>query len=1412
MFRKALVGCVATCVCAVLGLANILASASDIVLYAGDATNLRGNWTRVADSSAAGGQMLTSADRGWANTVGSQASPSDSFDFVFTAPAATTYHVWMRMRAQGNSKYNDSAFAQFSDAVDGYGAALFSIGTTNGLAVNLADSASAGSLGGWGWQDRAYWLSQPVTLRFASSGTHTLRIQTREDGVQIDQVVLSAGAYLTAAPGPVSNDTTIVAKPVTVTALPTPWSNQDVGATGLASSVSLASGTFTAAGSGADIWGTTDGFQFVSQPVNGDTQIVARVATIQNTNSYAKAGVMLRESTGAGAAHVLLDVRPNGSVEFMSRPSNGASTNYIAGGTQSLPGWLKLTRSGTTVTGWVSANGTVWTQIGTTSIAMTGTLAGLAITSHDTTLLNTSTLDSVIVGLPPAAPFSPTPNTGAAGVSTTASVTWSGAATSYDVRFGTTNPPALVATALTSGSYAPAAMANGTTYFWQIIARNAAGSTAGPVWSFSTLVPAPTTPVPTSPAAGSTNIATSTTLAWSATNATSYDVAFGTTNPPATVATNLAMPAFAPPALVNGATYYWQVTAKNAGGATAGPVSSFTTIIAAPGTPTPTTPTDGATGVALASSLAWSAAAATSYDVAFGTTNPPATVATNLATPAFAPPALVNGATYYWQVTAKNAGGATAGPVSSFTTIIAAPGTPTPTTPVNGATAVALTSSLAWSAANATSYDVAFGTTNPPATVATNLAMPAFAPPTLVNGATYYWQVTAKNAGGETAGLVSSFTTIIAAPVIIPTDIVLYAGDASSYRGNWALVADSTAAGGQAMSSVDKAWANTSGPLAAPADFFEFTFSAPAGTPYHVWMRMRAAANSKYNDSVFAQFSDAIDRNNAALYRLDTTNGLTVNLATDAAAGSLNGWGWQDRAYWLTQATTIAFAADGTHTMRIQTREDGASIDQIVLSSVTFLTTAPGSPTNDPTIVAKAAATVPPTPTTGAPTTYRALADRTAYAKPALPALGAAGYSFNDPTFASRILRVTDGNTRPGVAGRSYRVASNAHLAAWNATSTAFFVMSNDGTSIPFAFDPATMAASRIQPSSSGNGGFSLAFYVEPQFSLVNPNAIFGAVSGSNNRTISQYDFSTGVYSTIVDLDTIASGLAGTYVGGLMTGGTPAENLMMFFGGGSQDNHYLALWLPLGNLGGRKLVNTVGSTINGAPTSTVLNFHLHSAQIDKGGRYVFLYPTAADLAAPRSAAQVYLWDTVTDTFTSITASMKSSGHDAAGYGYWINQDCCTSSSWDAAQWQFRSLASVVQTSDLISPVLATKEVFMADHTSWNNAQASTLVPVISSTYRYGDNTVAWRAWDDEIIGIDTTSGIGGMVYRFAHHRSDVRSDANPLQPYFWYEPIANVSPNGRWVLFTSNWEKTLGRDSSEGTFRQDVFIVQLTSW
>ena len=52
-----------------------------------------------------------------------------------------------------------------------------------------------------------------TTLTFPTTGSHTLRVQVREDGVQFDQIVLSPSTYLNAAPGPVANDNTIVAKP-----------------------------------------------------------------------------------------------------------------------------------------------------------------------------------------------------------------------------------------------------------------------------------------------------------------------------------------------------------------------------------------------------------------------------------------------------------------------------------------------------------------------------------------------------------------------------------------------------------------------------------------------------------------------------------------------------------------------------------------------------------------------------------------------------------------------------------------------------------------------------------------------------------------------------------------------------------------------------------------------------------------------------------------------------------------------------------------------------------------------------------------------------------------------------------------------------------------------------------------------
>src|SRR5262249_49756454 len=92
----------------------------------------------------------------------------------------------------------------------------------------------------------------------------------------------------------------------TTSGLPQPWTSGDVGSTGIGGSASYSNGAFNVAGAGADIWGTADAFQFVSQPVSGDMQIVARVTAEQNTDTYAKAGLMLRQGLTADSAHVIL--------------------------------------------------------------------------------------------------------------------------------------------------------------------------------------------------------------------------------------------------------------------------------------------------------------------------------------------------------------------------------------------------------------------------------------------------------------------------------------------------------------------------------------------------------------------------------------------------------------------------------------------------------------------------------------------------------------------------------------------------------------------------------------------------------------------------------------------------------------------------------------------------------------------------------------------------------------------------------------------------------------------------------------------------------------------------------------------------------------------------------------------------
>ncbi|HWX41419.1 MAG TPA: hypothetical protein VN345_09755, partial [Blastocatellia bacterium] len=373
---------------------------------------------------------------------------------------------------------------------------------------------------------------------------------------------------------------------------------------------------------------------------------------------------------------------------------------------------------------------------------------------------------------------------------------------------------------------------------------------------------------------------------------------------------------------------------------------------------------------------------------------------------------------------------------------------------------------------------------------------------------------------------------------------------------------------------------------------------------------------------------------------------------------------------------------------------------------------------------------------------------------------------------------------------------------------------------VPFSFNPATLTASRI-PDANGsvagpNGGLLLQLGGEPQFSFVDKNSIYGVYdgSGANLRTISRYSFLTGQYTLLLNLDTLVGGLASpqTYVGGLSVSNNDAdggiEKVCAFFGGIQQDYHHYIVVFDKNNPGAYHLMDTLIPSLDGITLSTTVpGFHLHNCRIEKSGRYVILESAYADRQANPSVPGEVVWDTQTNSYTPITA--MTSGHYALGYGHIVNQDGN-----DGMDWQIRSLdsGSVNTTAALINPVLSPAEWLIADHTSWVNAQSGVLVPVLSGTYRYGNNTTPWRAWDNEIIAI-RTDGSQMTVWRFAHHRSDVSYDGNPSAWSFWYTPRAHISQDGRFAIFTSNWEKTLGTDPGGEpgtTFRQDVFLVVLT--
>jgi hypothetical protein len=179
---------------------------------------------------------------------------------------------------------------------------------------------------------------------------------------------------------------------------PATWRCADVGAPRLAGGQSVAGDILTVQGNGWDIWYGGGAYHYVWQALPGDGSLSARIVAQQGASAWAKAGLMLSESADPSAPQYAVFLTPGHGVLVQYRSSSGDDAIHAAQLAAAAPLYLRVTRSGATYAAYTSSDGSSWSLIPGSAVAldMRGPLlAGLAVTSHDNKSLSTARFDHV---------------------------------------------------------------------------------------------------------------------------------------------------------------------------------------------------------------------------------------------------------------------------------------------------------------------------------------------------------------------------------------------------------------------------------------------------------------------------------------------------------------------------------------------------------------------------------------------------------------------------------------------------------------------------------------------------------------------------------------------------------------------------------------------------------------------------------------------------------------------------------------------------------------------------------------------------------------------------------------------------------------------------------------------------------
>jgi hypothetical protein len=268
--------------------------------------------------------------------------------------------------------------------------------------------------------------------------------------------------------------------------------DSDIGSPPVAGSAVFNAGVYTLQGSGADIWGNADQFNFDALQATGNNTLIVQVTSLQNTNGWAKGGLMYRSTLAAGSPYVGVFATPGVGVTVQYRDTVGAGASMAAlNTTVPVPNWLELVWSGSTVTAYYATTTSAptssqWVLLATHTVPYSSAsyYAGLADCSHTNTLATDAFANLYIAAsgstVPPAAPsgLAATPI-----ISTQINLSWTSNSinqTGYVVLRSTNGGTysQVATTGATAATYSDTGLTPSTTYSYEVEATNAIGTSA----------------------------------------------------------------------------------------------------------------------------------------------------------------------------------------------------------------------------------------------------------------------------------------------------------------------------------------------------------------------------------------------------------------------------------------------------------------------------------------------------------------------------------------------------------------------------------------------------------------------------------------------------------------------------------------------------------------------------------------------------------------------------------------------------------------------------------------------------------------------------------------------------------------------------------------------------------------------